>query len=235
MWFVDTTTLELAGPFFGKLPPFAILSHTWGNDELSLQDFKDYQQRQQHCHKNGLRKIQECCRLSKSNGYKYAWIDTVCIDKTSSAELTEAINSMYDWYAKSAICYAYLEDLQSEKEAATFLSDLKRCRWFTRGWTLQELIAPEKVIFFNKSWNMVGDKNRLSHDLGDITGICCPALLGNPIRLFSIADRMSWASSELVMNDTHTRTHTQNPVVGLEGRPMGRPSSDRREACGRRR
>ncbi|KAK0738719.1 hypothetical protein B0T18DRAFT_308716, partial [Schizothecium vesticola] len=139
--------------------------------------------------KNGFRKIQECCRLSKCDGYKYAWIDTVCIDKTSSAELTEAINSMYDWYAKSATCYTYLEDLESEN-----LSDLTRCRWFTRGWTLQELIAPKKVIFFNKNWDMVGDKNRLSHNIGGITGIRCPTLLGNPIQLFSIADRMSWAS-----------------------------------------
>ncbi|KAK0713229.1 hypothetical protein B0T26DRAFT_742034 [Lasiosphaeria miniovina] len=165
-----------------------------GGDELSLQDFSNYQQRQQHEHKNGFLKIQSCCARALSDGYAYAWIDTVCIDERSSAEITEAINSMYHWYAKAAVCYAYLEDLASEKESVPLSSDLKRCRWFTRSWTLQELIAPKTVIFFNKSWDVIGERKHLAHQLSSITGIDCKALLGNPIRMFSIASRISWAS-----------------------------------------
>ncbi|KAE9376395.1 HET-domain-containing protein [Stipitochalara longipes BDJ] len=123
-------------------------------------------------------------------------IDTCCIDKSSSAELSEAINSMYDWYSDSVICYAYLEDIEKPidmKDANIEL--LGKSRWFSRGWTLQELIAPAQVMFFNKDWNYLGDKKELSSLLSQITTIPQEVLL-DPFRkvFFSLARKMTWAA-----------------------------------------
>ena len=91
----------------------------------------------------GYRKIEDCCKLAASDKWQYIWIDTCCIDKTSSAELSEAINSMYRWYGNARICYAYLADVDSAEESeSSLMNRIEQCRWFTRGWTLQEVIAP---------------------------------------------------------------------------------------------
>lgn len=113
--------------------------------------------------------------------------DRCCIDKQSSAELSEAINSMYHWYAESAVCYAYLQDVQT-------LDDVRASRWFRRGWTLQELIAPANVVFLNREWQDLGDKSELGPLIESITGIEAGFLHGDPLAEASIATRMSWAS-----------------------------------------
>ncbi|KAH7120589.1 heterokaryon incompatibility protein-domain-containing protein, partial [Dactylonectria macrodidyma] len=193
MRLINTCTLQLAGPFFSAdVPPYAILSHTWSSEELCLQDMANVSQ---HNHKSGYHKIKRFCERALSDGYIYGWVDTVCIDKTSSAELSEAINSMFKWYKNSSVCYAALEDLHTNKESTT-LSDLEKCRWFTRGWTLQELIAPEKLIFFNTNWVEVGSKTELEFCgmIEDITTVDYGTLLGFSPRLISISRRMSWAS-----------------------------------------
>ena len=126
-------------------PSFAILSHTWGDskDELSFQDMA----RISRCrHKKGFQKIRSFCARAQQAGFEYAWADTVCIDKTNSAELSEAINSMYRWYSISAVCYVFLQDLSS-KITSPSLNELRKCHWFTRGWTLQELLAPDRCCF----------------------------------------------------------------------------------------
>jgi hypothetical protein len=120
-----------------------------------------------HQEKRGYRKIQLCCQRALKDAYSYIWVDTVCIDKTSNVELSEAINSMYKWYSKAEVCYAFLEDLETVQTSDSFLSDLRDCRWFTRGWTLQELIAPRQVIFVNKDWVEVGDKGSLTEIIRD--------------------------------------------------------------------
>jgi hypothetical protein len=193
MRLLNTATYHLAGPFFGPdIPRYAILSHTWGQEELSLQDMSDVHRHQE---KRGYRKIQSCCQRALKDAYSYIWVDTVCIDKTSSVELSEAINSMYKWYSKAEVCYAILEDLETVQTSDSFLSDLRDCRWFTRGWTLQELIAPRQVIFVNKNWVEVGDKESLTEIITEITGIDYLTLNGPlPIQQLSVANRMSWAS-----------------------------------------
>src|SRR5262249_11848592 len=106
MWLLDARSLKLVG-FFGKeIPPYAILSHTWGNDgdEVSYQDIKTRYAQE----KKGYAKIQYCCTQALADGIQYAWVDTCCIDKGNNTESSEAINSMFDWYAKADICYAYL-------------------------------------------------------------------------------------------------------------------------------
>jgi len=108
-------------------------------------------------------KIDGCCRKTLARGLEYVWIDSICIDKSSSAELSEAINSMYNWYRKSRVCFVYLSGVSSDAntpidDIANSNSDFCCSRWFTRGWTLQELIAPSNVVFYNRRWDFIGYK-----------------------------------------------------------------------------
>ncbi|OIW32013.1 HET-domain-containing protein [Coniochaeta ligniaria NRRL 30616] len=175
-----------------SLPPYAILSHTWdASQEVSLQEMTSPYLPS----KKGYAKITETCRLALSQGLEYAWIDTCCIDKTSSAELTESINSMFRWYQKARVCYAYLSDFHTTSDGP----DLAQCAWFTRGWTLQELIAPPTMEFYNSSWEMIGTRYQLEKELSSITGIPILAFgrLPAALRSFSVAQKMSWASSRV--------------------------------------
>jgi hypothetical protein len=130
-----------------------------------------------------------------NNKLEWAWVDTCCIDKKSSAELSEAINSMYAWYAEAAACYAYLSDVQTSDDVQSEDSMFRRSRWFTRGWTLQELIAPRFVDFFDTTWKFVGTKLTLSNLLHEITGVSLDSLRTRGLRGISIAQKMSWAAS----------------------------------------
>ncbi|KAF3054854.1 Vegetative incompatibility protein HET-E-1 [Daldinia childiae] len=109
MRLLDVDTLELHEFMGGNIPKYqyAILSHTWAEEEVSLQDL----QAGRGPSKQGYEKIVLTCKQAKQHGCKWAWVDTCCIDKTSSAELSEAINSMYQWYEECAVCYAYLIDV----------------------------------------------------------------------------------------------------------------------------
>ncbi|KAK1832137.1 heterokaryon incompatibility protein-domain-containing protein [Podospora conica] len=172
-----------------EIPLYAILSHTWGRDEVSYQEALQYDIERLST-AAGFKKIDETRAVAALHGFGWVWIDTCCIDKTSSAELSEAINSMYLWYQQSAICYAYLSDVEEGGDESFAAS-----RWFTRGWTLQELIAPEALIFFDKAWKEIGTKALLSQRISAITGISQDILKGlvGPDDS-SIAQRMSWAS-----------------------------------------
>jgi hypothetical protein len=168
----------------GEIPSYAILSHRWGDEEVTFQDIKGA------CAatRKGHEKVKKCCELARRRGFKYIWMDTCCIDKTSSVELSEAINSMYRWYQDARECYAYLADVQSE-------SEFRNSAWFTRGWTLQELIAPSILIFLNEQWKELGDKKSLNQLVFDRTGIPVRILSGDDdLETASIAQRMSWAA-----------------------------------------
>jgi len=186
MRLLDTSTFEIKEFFGDQAPPYEILSHTWDADEVSFQDVKDGD----FCQKRGFSEVRESCRIAHENGLMWIWIDTCCIDKSSSSELGEAINSMYGWYEGATDCYAYLSDLHT-----TVSVDLASCRWFTRGWTLQELIAPLSIIFYNESWNFVGTKADLREEISAITGIPL-SVLGQYVSPshFNVASGFSWAS-----------------------------------------
>ncbi|KAJ4424529.1 hypothetical protein N0V82_000853 [Gnomoniopsis sp. IMI 355080] len=148
--------------------------------------------------KADFRKIKKTCEVAEQRGYAYAWIDTCCIDKTSSAMLSEAINSMFHWYKESSMCFTYLEDLDADvlQHKESEMKDLlKQCRWFTRGWTLQELIAPEEMEFYDTAWKLRGTKRSLGPQLSEITGIQVD-VLGKSDLLPSIpvGRKMSWAA-----------------------------------------
>ncbi|ENI10913.1 hypothetical protein COCC4DRAFT_67830 [Bipolaris maydis ATCC 48331] len=168
------------------LPPYAILSHTWGpsNEEVTYQDLLDGKGKE----KVGYRKLILCGRQAAQDGFQYFWVDTCCIDKTSSAELSEAINSMYSWYQLAEVCYAYLADIGAKDSFTT-------SKWFTRGWTLQELLAPEGVKFFDKNWSLLGTRAGLQEEISERTRIPVSVLSqAEPIERFSAAQRMSWAA-----------------------------------------
>jgi hypothetical protein len=179
-------------------PPYAILSHTWADgqevtyDELVVGAGKD---------KTGYAKIRFCSERAAADGLEYCWVDTCCIDKSTSDELSTAINSMFRWYQRASKCYVYLSDVSvpdeiSEAEAfpITLQGTLRCSRWFTRGWTLQELLAPAGVEFFSKQGKRLGTRVSLEQEIHEITQIPIAALRGQPLNEFSIEVRMDWAA-----------------------------------------
>jgi hypothetical protein len=185
----------------GDPPPYAILSHTWGadDDEVTFKDLSNGQGKE----KPGFRKLLFCGQQAILHGLEYFWIDTCCIDKSSSAELSEAINCMFRWYSSSAKCFVYLTDVSTAigYDLAQWLSDFKRSRWFIRGWTLQELIAPSSVEFFSCEGQLLGDKSSLVHTLQAVTGIADNVLHGCSLDALSVEERFSWATKRVTKRE----------------------------------
>lgn len=178
MRLLHTERLEFEEFFDSETPDYASLSHRWTRDEVSFRNFHHCKQRRAQ----NFAKIENYCALAWQNGYEWVWIDTCCIDKTSSAELTEAINSMYSWYEKASVCHAYLADVSLRKDGINSWDETRnefiRSDWFTRGWTLQELLAPSMVHFLDRSWRFIGYKGfnfespgDLEHEISLATGI----------------------------------------------------------------
>jgi hypothetical protein len=185
-----------------RCPPYAILSHTWGNaadNEITFQELETLSETELQA-RDGYRKFTYTKRQAFQDGLQYFWVDTCCIDRSSSAELSEAINSMFAWYEKATKCYVYLSDVTLNNSRDSLSSEsidrsFAQSRWFTRGWTLQELIAPKRLEFFDNSWTLLGSKKTLAATISRITGI--PRVLClNPssIKQISIAERISWAA-----------------------------------------
>jgi Heterokaryon incompatibility protein (HET) len=192
-------TKDLVGD---DIPKYAILSHTWGVDteEVTFKDMMDGTGED----KSGYKKIRFCAQQAADDGLQYFWVDSCCIDKSSSAELQEAINSMFRWYQNAAKCYVYLSDVSKRKRKAsdrfceyTWESAFRSSRWFTRGWTLQELLAPGpySVEFFSQEGERLGDKRTLERQIYEITGIPITALRGTPLSQFDADDRFLWAEN----------------------------------------
>lgn len=179
-----------------NIPPYAILSHTWGPDEVVFADLAKTQDDWQQ--KAGYNKIRFCAEQARQHGLQYFWVDTCCIDKSDSIELQTAINSMFRWYHNAKRCYAHLSDVSGTTAAGTqdgatpWEMAFRGSRWFTRGWTLQELIAPVVVEFYSREGKWLGDKQSLEPQLRDITSIPARALRGTPLSDFTIAEREAW-------------------------------------------
>jgi hypothetical protein len=182
MWLLNTHTLKLEA-FLSRIPEYAILSHRW--EETEELSFGDVTAKYQHL--KGYQKVVAFCEQTRRHDFQYAWVDTCCIDKKSSAELGEAINSMYMWYKKATVCFVYLYDVEGR-------DDIGRSTWFTRGWTLQELIAPTKLHFYDRHWSLIASKHDLSAELEAITGIPQDALQNFRHDDFCIAEKMAWAA-----------------------------------------
>jgi hypothetical protein len=170
------------------IPSYAILSHTWGDDEVTFRDLTEGT----GTTKAGYRKINFCAKQAALDGLQYFWVDTCCIDKSSSEELREAINSMFRWYRESAKCYVYLEDVSAGSSPKNLLA-FQQSKWFTRGWTLQELLAPRCVEFFSTEGVLLGSKSSLVQEIAEITQIPTEALQERALSHFSVEQRMIWA------------------------------------------
>ncbi|KAF2832179.1 hypothetical protein CC86DRAFT_275747, partial [Ophiobolus disseminans] len=175
-------------------PPFAILSHTWlrEDEEVSLASLLEPSNSDSMSWRDlpGAQKIIYLCKQAADDGLEYAWMDTCCIDKTNSVELGEAINSMFRWYQQSKTCYAYLIDVDEELG-----KKMTQSRWWNRAWTLQELVAPTVVHFYDKHWRPLGSKANLTQLVSSRSGIDHETLK-QPDTMYvkSIAHRMSWAA-----------------------------------------
>jgi len=194
----DSGELSLVEHAGRDTPQYAILSHTWGadDDEVTYRDIVEGEGKS----KTGYRKLSFCAKQAARDGLKLFWVDTCCIDKASSAELQEAINSMYQWYQKADRCYVYLSDVSTGGSAGSDSSPqqawkqtFQDSRWFTRGWTLQELLAPTSVDFFSAEGERLGSKASLLQEIHAATGISPQALQGTPLHHFSVEMRLSWA------------------------------------------
>ncbi|KAI0884831.1 heterokaryon incompatibility protein-domain-containing protein [Annulohypoxylon maeteangense] len=183
--------------FFGdQIPIYAILSHTWEKGEVTFQDWQNIDSSSIR-KKPGFKKIKAACRQAVTDELDWLWVDTNCIDKSSSAELTEAINSMFVWYRDAEVCYAYLQDVPSTGlRNGKIMSSFEKSRWFSRGWTLQELLAPKQVIFYTEDWMRIGSKaGSLISKIAAITGIDEMYLDGSMnLSASSVAKRLSWVA-----------------------------------------
>ena len=238
MRLLHSKTLAFHDFYDDSIPPYAILSHTWGNEELSYEDMCRYHKLLAFLRKEpstqeslpiwqaaGFATDDECKateRLPESRGFKkiiktasiagdcdYIWVDTCCIQKSSSAELQEAINSMYRWYQRSAACLVYLEDVDVESIEDVSVQ-LQKCRWIGRGWTLQELIAPRNLNFYDKNWELIADKRGLLTALHEATGIPQHVLATRDLSRASVAQKMSWAAKR-------TTTRVEDRAYSLLG------------------
>ncbi|KAI1325837.1 vegetative incompatibility protein HET-E-1 [Xylariaceae sp. FL0255] len=194
----DDGRLAFTEDLVKDLPRYAILSHTWGpnSQEVTFRDIANGIGQQ----KDGYRKINFCCRQAVADGLRYFWVDTCCIDKANYTELSEAINSMFRWYQNAEKCYVYLSDVEKDDAThsdeplrSTWKREFRQSRWFTRGWTLQELVAPQSVEFFASNEQRLGDKESLEQLVCEITGVSVDALRGRSLVQFSIDERMSWS------------------------------------------
>ena len=201
MWVLNTDRAELHYfPSPEAVPGgYAILSHAWGDNEQTFQDTQALRKRCKWTNKTprdlASKKVRESCILAERHGYRWLWNDTCCIDKTSSTELSEAINSMFVWYSCAEMCFAYLSDVESDCDLYGEESAFRTTRWHSRGWTLQELIASLFVIFVARDWKIIGTKQKLALLLEEITGVPWQVLTRKThFSAVSIAERMSWAS-----------------------------------------
>ncbi|KXS93802.1 hypothetical protein AC578_9467 [Pseudocercospora eumusae] len=185
MWLLDVKSRNLIEfedepKIYGR---YAILSHVWEDEEVTFQEIRNGSA----ISKRGYAKIDSACKQALAEKLDYCWIDTCCIDKTSSAELSQAINSMYRWYYEAKVCYAYLYDVPDINFASS--------KWFTRGWTLQELIAPGYLEFYDGAWGRIGTKLEKLSELSAITSIDVEVLKDRTkLQTKSVASRMAWAA-----------------------------------------
>ncbi|KAK2674037.1 Heterokaryon incompatibility [Fusarium oxysporum f. sp. vasinfectum] len=204
---MNTATFELhtSTQIDFKERGYAILSHRWGSDEILFSQIANFAQEMRDTKdRHGLPqldKILGACITARKQGLQWMWIDNCCINKSDSSELSESINSMFKWYSDAMVCLTYLSDVR-KNSGTTVGSQVFRSfetgemsLWFTRGWTLQELLAPGKLLFYDTDWNYLGSKRELAESIEDVTGIAAHYLTSEKdFRTACIAAKMSWAA-----------------------------------------
>lgn len=208
----DGRTYNLTSNFIHEdhIPPYAILSHTWEEKQEVIFNDLIEDGRSSYCKlrttlrllprsgKIGYDKLRFCAKQANRDGLRYFWVDSCCINQNDSQELEESINSMFEWYKNAAKCYVYLPDVSTARQTnkvsvPAWQPAFRKSRWFTRGWTLQELLAPTVVEFFSREGRYLGNRVELRDLIHDITDIPLEALSGTPLSEFGIDQRLSWA------------------------------------------
>lgn len=194
----DDGQIRLTKELNKDIPPYAILSHTWGDDHDEVK-FSDLAENRAGM-KKGFKKIKFCREQAAKDGLEYFWIDSCCINQDSLPELTRSINSMFRWYRNAEKCYVYLSDVQfkpieTSGDSFTWEAAFNSSRWFTRGWTLQELIAPRVIEFFSEEGRWLGDKQSLEAQLSAITNIPSAVFRGNALSNYPVEERFSWVAT----------------------------------------
>lgn len=177
--------------FFGRaVPPYMILSHRWRDEEVLFTDMTEHDPTHART-KQGYAKLESSCRIALQQNLEYAWVDTCCIDKRSSAELSEAINSMYNYYANAEVCFAFLDDAEEPL-------DFEKSAWFSRGWTLQELIAPQDLYFYSATWKPLGSKRTLYLNVAAASGVSVAVLMDRKkLDTICVSEKLSWAAQRV--------------------------------------
>ncbi|KAJ4382035.1 hypothetical protein N0V86_002362 [Didymella sp. IMI 355093] len=215
LYFDDHGEVSLTGDLLGndKIPPYAILSHTWGKEEVTFDDIMEGTGKE----KIGHNKIRFCMQQAAESGLQYSWVDTCCINKNDFTELQHAINSFFRWYRDAAICYVFLSDVPATKRKAdseifqsTWEPAFRDSRWFTRGWTLQELLAPRYLKFYSQEGKALGDIQELKHLIHSITDLPVAALMGASLEDFEIEERLCWT-------ENRTTTREEDKAYSLLG------------------
>ncbi|KAI9687707.1 MAG: hypothetical protein M1822_001787 [Bathelium mastoideum] len=193
----DNGQINLTKEYRDHIPCYAILSHTWGadRDEVTFNDLVTGTGRD----KAGFAKIYFCANQARKDGLQYIWIDACCIDRANHMELSTAVASMFRWYRDAAKCYVYLSDVstggnEDNEQQESWEPAFRHSRWFRRGWTLQELLAPRSTEFFSSEGKILGDKSSLEDQIKEVTGIPIKALRGEPLSNFDVKERMQWAN-----------------------------------------
>ena len=178
--------------------PYIILSHVWMANEIEYENMENFQK---ICvspfYEKSATKIVGACQkvlVYDKGEVVHLWMDTVCINKKDPAEVSASINSMYRWYKGAKACFAYLDDFPTDG-----VEIFTQSRWFDRGWTLQELVAPKNVVFYDKHWKEIGSKETLHKQLEKRTKINTRTLLEpGAVNHASISERMSWYAGRKV-------------------------------------
>ncbi|KAK0653041.1 heterokaryon incompatibility protein-domain-containing protein [Cercophora newfieldiana] len=220
MRLINTATMKLEEFVNARnCPKYAILSHRWLDEEITYHEYQDGAKLQQK--PESLEKIRSACKLARSRQHNYIWIDTCCIDKSSSAEISEAVNCMFAWYRAAEICFAYMSDVQPGYNVVEMLESARmdeldqtpeptpllhvpfhKSEWFTRGWTLQELIVPSEVEFFAYDWSRIGTRSEMAPIITKACGVDAYALTpGVDLNWVSVARKMYWASKRTTTRD----------------------------------
>lgn len=177
-----------------KAPPYAFISHCWlhPDEEPTLRDLVD----NVAYRKAGFTKLQRAADVALRRGLEYFWIDTCCVDGRIIHEVRQAIKTVALWLTKADICFVYLSDVKAVEQRSSLNSNhesLRKSKWFTRSWTLVELLVPQRVEFFSDNWTALGDKSTLEKVITEVTLIPARALQGTiPLKNFPVELIRSW-------------------------------------------
>lgn len=218
MRLLNTTSLKIESFYGCEVPPYAILSHVWGEHEVTYRDVKSRDGPPKKSTKRDWDKVIKATEYAAKHGWKYIWIDTCCINKPDMSELSEAINSMFRWYERAEICYAFLVDVPPKRSELEHPWEwhFRGSKWFTRGWTLQELLAPTFLEFIDQDWNSIGSREELATEIQRATGIEVSQLRN--FRQCSVATKMAWAANRRTTRE-EDRAYSLLGLLGV-GMPL---------------